>query len=215
MPSFLLLDFDGTLYPIREHNSEELLLRLSGRKEAIELAERARKDRSDYEAFDRGFIELMRGQEASLADRAAELLLALVPEGFLEPLRTLKEAGYIIRIVSCGSGSVASAFAEKAGMAEVFDRIEARMLTSANGIITGIEGPISSPDEKRSYARALKEEGHYVAACGDGPTDIGMLSESDDGFVMAWDEQHIDSFPVIRSLDEMLEPLLGRLGGGN
>ena len=43
MDVVIALDFDGTLYPITDYDSEQMLLHLSGRDGAEELIERDRK----------------------------------------------------------------------------------------------------------------------------------------------------------------------------
>ena len=74
MEAVIALDFDGTLYPITDYDSEQLLLHLSGREGAEELIERDKNGGYEPESFNRDFERIVTGLDESLIRKAARII---------------------------------------------------------------------------------------------------------------------------------------------
>ena len=75
MEAVIALDFDGTLYPITDYDSEQLLLHLSGREGAEELIERDKNGDYEPESFNRDFERIVTGLDESLIRKAARITI--------------------------------------------------------------------------------------------------------------------------------------------
>ena len=74
MDIVIALDFDGTLYPITDYDSEQMLLHLSGRDGAEELIERDQKGGYDPIAFNNDFERIIKGLDEGYIRDAAEII---------------------------------------------------------------------------------------------------------------------------------------------
>ena len=103
MDIVIALDFDGTLYPITDYDSEQMLLHLSGRDGAEELIERDKKGGYDPIIFNDDFEKIISGLDESYITEAARIIHERIGKDDLAPLRRLQEKGCHIAVISCGS----------------------------------------------------------------------------------------------------------------
>lgn len=182
-------DMDGTLTPVR--NSWEYVHRRLGLWNG--LAARYQEDflagRICYEEFCRRDAALWRGvSRHRLEEVVREIPLRPLAR---ELVRALKARGVKVVLISSGLDLLAARLAEELG----FDGFVANGLAARNGHLTGEPVVRVSPDEPGKLKRdhLLRFAARYgcrreaVAAVGDGPGDLDMLSAAARAFLLAED----------------------------
>lgn len=206
MDVVIALDFDGTLYPITDYDSEQLLLHLSGREGAEELIERDKKGGFDPVSFNADFERIIQGLEESYIDEAVRILHCRCADEDFSPLRRLQAKGCHIAIVSCGSDLLISRFLALAGLEA--EMIVAKEMITEDGKISKVKSHINDIREKEHAVRRIRERWPdcSVIAVGDGPTDAYMLRASDYPFVISYNgRRRLEGYEIIDSFSRVEE----------
>ena len=206
MDVVIALDFDGTLYPITDYDSEQLLLHLSGREGAEELIERDKKGGFDPVSFNADFERIIQGLEESYIDEAVRILHCRCADEDFSPLRRLQAKGCHIAIVSCGSDLLISRFLALASLEA--EMIVAKEMITEDGKISKVKSHINDIREKEHAVRRIRERwpGCSVIAVGDGPTDAYMLRASDYPFVISYNgRRRLEGYEIIDSFSRVEE----------
>ena len=135
MDIVIALDFDGTLYPITDYDSEQMLLHLSGRDGAEELIERDKKGGYDPIIFNDDFEKIISGLDESYIMEATRIIHERIGKDDLAPLRRLQEKGCHIAVISCGSNRLIEEFLRMENLEA--ELIVAKELIIENGKIRG------------------------------------------------------------------------------
>jgi|GEM_PF-146731 len=166
-----MFDLEGVLTP------HEFLLELAERAGKYEEVLREFRDginghRSWLESLRRR-IEILRGTPRELAEEVASRVD--FEPGAAELTRELKEAGWLIAIISGGFDLLKPAL-DRGGLS--YDRFLSHRLLFEDGRLKDVE--LRFPD-KGAAARSLKDELRpgFVVAVGDGWNDVPMLAEAD------------------------------------
>ncbi len=214
MDIVIALDFDGTLYPITDYDSEQLLLHLSGREGAEELIERDQKGGFDPITFNRDYERIITGLEEEYIHRAASMIHDRISETDLLPLkRILKHENCHLAVISCGSDRLIEEFLRLEGLEAEF--VAAKKVKTENGRIKCIEKCIGSIEDKAAAVSDIRRiwPGCTVIAAGDGPTDIHMLMAADHAFVVSWNgRKRVEGFEIINGFERIEETALELMG---
>ena len=94
-----------------------------------------------------------------------------------------------IKVISGDNPVTVSYVAEEAGIPDAKDYIDARTLETPQDIYEAVQkytvfGRVK-PEQKRTFVRALKAQGHIVAMTGDGVNDVLALKDADCSIAMA------------------------------
>ena len=200
MDIVIALDFDGTLYPITDYDSEQMLLHLSGRDGAEELIERDKKGGYDPIIFNDDFEKIISGLDESYIMEATRIIHERIGKDDLAPLRRLQEKGCHIAVISCGSNRLIEEFLRMENLEA--ELIVAKELIIENGKIRGMIRHINSIEDKAKAIEAIRTTwpGCTIIAVGDGPTDAHMLSLADYPFVISWNgKRRLEGYEIIDS----------------
>lgn len=204
MDIVIALDFDGTLYPITDYDSEQMLLHLSGRDGAEELIERDKKGGYDPIIFNDDFEKIISGLDESYITEAARIIHERIGKDDLAPLRRLQEKGCHIAVISCGSNRLIDEFLRMENLEA--ELIVAKELIIDDGKIRGMIRHINSIEDKAKAIEAIRTTwpGCTIIAVGDGPTDAHMLSLADYPFVISWNgKRRLEGYEIIDSFDRI------------
>lgn len=143
--------------------------------EVAAITESAMRGELDFTESFRQRLRLLAGLDASILPALAESLP--ITPGAEKLIRTLKNLGYRVVILSGGFDYFAHDLRERLGI----DEIHANTLDIRNGKLTGeISGPVVDGPRKADLLRQIAErEGirlEQVIAVGDGANDLPMLS---------------------------------------
>lgn len=206
MDIVIALDFDGTLYPITDYDSEQMLLHLSGRDGAEELIERDQKGGYDPIAFNNDFERIIKGLDEGYIRDAAEIIHKRISPEDLKPLRRLLQHGCHLAVISCGSDLLIKEFLK-------LEKLEAELIVAKEIMIKDgkIDGMIRHIDSIEDKARAIETIrtrwlGCTVIAAGDGPTDAHMLAAADYPFVISWNgRRRLEGYEIIEGFGRIEE----------
>jgi ATPase, P-type (transporting), HAD superfamily, subfamily IC len=126
---------------------------------------------------------------ADVTPLALILLSDRIRQNAREALEYFSEQGVNIKIISGDNALTVSSVAEKAGLWDADNSIDASTLKSYEEIREAarkysVFGRVT-PQQKHDIIKALKEEHHTVAMTGDGVNDVLALKESDCSIAMA------------------------------
>lgn len=131
--------------------------------------------------------------EKELPSDVSPLALILLSDRIRESARTTLEyfsdQGVDIKVISGDNAVTVSNIAEKAGLWNAGNYVDATTLTSYEKLKEGVQkysvfGRVT-PQQKHDMIKALKELKHTVAMTGDGVNDVLALKESDCSIAMA------------------------------
>ncbi|MEX2607314.1 MAG: phosphoserine phosphatase SerB [Kiritimatiellia bacterium] len=144
-------------------------------KKVAAITEAAMRGEIDFTESFRQRLHLLAGLNASILPSLAEALP--ITPGAEKLIRTLKNLGYRVVILSGGFDYFAHALRERLGI----DEVHANILDVRDGTLTGeINGPVVDGPRKAELLRQIAErEGirlEQVIAVGDGANDLPMLA---------------------------------------
>ena len=217
----LAFDFDGTLYPIHEYDSEETLIMLGAgtdkEKEMRDELYRSVRRGEDPLIFEKGLVKLMKGKDISLIEKTAEKLWRQSSSEMLSPVRKMAAlTNTKFYVLSCGTVDIIRSFLEKAGLLDDTDGIIGKEFVNTPVPYTNFIWHIRNGHDKAEALRKIKESNPeaLVIAVGDGITDGPMLKVADAAYVMEWPgAKHVDlPYPHISSYEGLLEEVLSLSG---
>ena len=207
----LALDFDGTLYPIIDHDSEQMLalkVRNSSNKEMIDhFIDSDKRGKLSPKEFNALFEKHLKGHDEGLVENVIEDILSYFDRKNLIPLKEIVEKENVhLAVLSCGTDLLIYSFLKKTDLLEHKEHILAKEMKVIDGKMDGLiyhVKDIKDKGEKIKELRALYED-PVVVAVGDGPTDYYMLKEADRPFIITWEKEKCSSqFPAIANFLEL------------
>ncbi len=216
----IIFDFDGTLYPIIEFDSEQLLIHTLAaeadnayRKEALRFIADDQAGCFLLEDFHKRYAAMAKRATTSHIDAVGRYLSTLVDQRDVQALITLKEkSGAHFIILSCGTENLAEAFLYHLGIANLFESIRAKRLDFAEEGKATLRIDIHTPEAKRVAVEELRMHYDTIIAVGDGPTDMPMLEAADLGLLIKWgqsaQDDRFETYPSLPSLARRIESYL-------
>lgn len=220
----IVFDFDGTLYPILDFDSEQLLIHLLAQEADENFRREAERFIADDQAgcflledFHLRYAKMVRAATPALIDQVGKYLSTLLDEEDRKALKELRGrvAGEFI-ILSCGTENLAEAFLEHLGMPTLFSTIRAKRIHFNEGGEAHVSIDIHTPLAKMRAIVELRSQFTTIISVGDGPTDIPMLQASDLGLIIDWNGDGEDHpFETYRNLPEVTKRILDYLESAN
>ncbi len=182
----IVWDFDGTLLPSDPYDSEQLLLHylLKFYKNKMPLTERLIgkvalfTDRKQLVPafFKYVYSRLLTGMPVSIIGTIADALARTISEHDRLVFFKLKEQGFPMMVLSCGTADLSRKVLQKADIDSCFDHIEGNHFRILENTIVGTDVRVPNPKSKitlltDTYGLTAQE----VVAVGDGYTDIPLL----------------------------------------
>lgn len=190
-PHTIIWDFDGTLYPLRPLDSEQVLLRMRRTQlqnglsrflhiwvEGLIYGDRRQwfMNKPARKLYRMLYGLALKGTPATFLDRVAGDIAALISADDRKALRELYTRHLRMLVVSCGTLELCEKVLDKAGLRECFETVRANPLNLEAGRIMGGVSLLVSAEDKLSLARELTGNNpRGVVAVGDGYTDIPLL----------------------------------------
>ena len=216
MEIILALDFDGTLYRLEEHDSEEMLMAVA----AVSDEEKALMDETirnlrageNPRVFEEVLRDMLIGKPLDLIRKAVDKIIPLTDMNEMETVkRIVRRPNVHLHIVSCGTDMLVAEFLDRVGLLEYTEGIHAKELLHDDETFINFVWHITGPDDKRTAVLNLKREnpGCRLISVGDGFTDGPMLSASDTGLLIELPGRahHDMPFDRIKSYSELISIL--------
>ncbi len=182
----IIWDFDGTILPIDPFDSEQALLayRMSqtenpfgrlkkGYARAIIYADQRRRLRRTFKI---SYIRLLKGTPASVLDEVCRDLAAKISTADRSVLKRLKQDGYDMMVLSCGTADLSERVLRFAGLCDCFSLIEGNRFRFEADRIAGMDLRLPDPEDKLIMMQRLNLSPERTMAVGDGYTDLPLLN---------------------------------------
>jgi len=221
MKTLILFDFDGTLYPFRPFDSEDLLLILSAVSKEEKLLAQDLRERDEHgQVGSQEMLEaekqLLIGKTDTLIKDVAEYLSEKAGEKFLLPLRQLKDKDTEFYVISCGIAEIAREYLHIQKVDDLFFGVYGKHVLSDKGLITKIDySEVATREDKKQKAIQLIKEhpGYQTIAIGDGFTDLPIFSICDKAiFIDHGDSPFVQTesilktgYPVTKTFEELVK----------
>lgn len=181
----IIWDFDGTILPSSPYDSEQTLLlyKLNNYRENISLFKKlvARiiiyADRMEWlgGSFKRYYLWVMKGTPIDALDRVSESLVDKITKTDRQFIIRLKEDGYHMMILSCGTIDLIERVMNLAGLDDCFKLIPGNRFQCANNFISGMDFRLIHPRDKLEVIKELNISAQQSIVVGDGYTDLPLL----------------------------------------
>lgn len=184
----IIWDFDGTILPSTPFDSEQSLLmcRMSqpekpfgwfkkGYAKAIIYADQQERLRK---TFKRLYIQLLKGTTSSTLDEVCRRLAEKLSTADRLALKKLKNEGYNMMVLSCGTADLSERILMFAGIEDCFDLIEGNRFQFDQDRIVGMQLRLPDPDDKLTMVNKLNLSPQRTIVVGDGYTDLPLLNWS-------------------------------------
>jgi phosphoserine/homoserine phosphotransferase len=189
------LDLEGVLVP-------EIWIAVAEKTKIPELR-RTTRDEPDYDKLMRGRIEILDKHGLKLADIQSVIGTLRPMEGALEFIRELRSLTQVIIL-----SDTFEEFAKPVMRQLEWPTIFCNRLVVEDGRIAGYKLRQTQP--KQSAVIALKSLHYFVIAAGDSFNDIGMLMESNTGFLFHAPpaiQKQFPQFPALETYDDLLDAM--------
>ena len=190
----LALDFDGTLYPIIQYDSEQMLALSS-----IENGHDEKEIRTFIDMDKRGCLlphefnsqleSHVKGQESAIVEKVVDRILTYFDPSELDPLRDILENENVhMALLSCGTDILIESFLRRTGLLKHREHMLAKEMTVKDGRLDHFIYHVTHIRDKAEKIKELRTlyDDPIVVAVGDGPTDEPMLEEADYPFIIDW-----------------------------
>lgn len=208
----LALDFDGTLYPIIQYDSEQMLALSS-----IENGNDEKEIRAFIDMDKRGCLlphefnsqleSHVKGQESAIVEKVVDRILTYFDPSELDPLRDILENKNVhMALLSCGTDILIESFLRRTGLLKHRKHMLAKEMTVKDGRLDHFIYHVTHIRDKAEKIKELRTlyDDPIVVAVGDGPTDEPMLEEADYPFIIDWRGKIKDSkFPRLFNFFEL------------
>jgi phosphoserine phosphatase len=181
----IIWDFDGTILPSSPYDSEQTLLlyKLNKSRENIsffkKLVARAiiYADRKEWlgGSFKTYYLWVLKGTPIDALDRVAESLVNKITKTDRQCFFRLKEEGYHMMILSCGTADLIERVINLAGLDDCFTLIPGNRFQFTNNLISGMDFLLIHPRDKLQVMQALGISIQQSIVVGDGYTDLPIL----------------------------------------
>jgi phosphoserine phosphatase len=184
----IIWDFDGTILPSTPFDSEQSLLMYrinqpdkpfgwfkKGYAKAIIYADQRERLRK---TFKRLYIQLLKGTTSSTLDEVCRSLAEKLSTPDRLTLKKLKNEGYNMMVLSCGSVDLSERILKFAGIEDCFGVIEGNRFQFDKDRIVGMHLRLPDPDDKLTMMNKLNLSPQRTIVVGDGYTDLPLLNWS-------------------------------------
>ena len=184
----IIWDFDGTILPSTPFDSEQSLLMYrmnqpdkpfgwfkKGYTKAIIYADQRERLRK---TFKRLYIQLLKGTTSSTLDEVCRSLAEKLSTPDRLTLKKLKNDGYRMIVLSCGTVDLSERILRFAGIEDCFDLIEGNRFQFDEDRIAGMHLRLPDPDDKLAMMNKLNLSPERTIVVGDGYTDLPLLNWS-------------------------------------
>jgi len=184
----IIWDFDGTILPSTPFDSEQSLLMYrmnqpdkpfgwfkKGYTKAIIYADQRERLRK---TFKRLYIQLLKGTTSSTLDEVCRSLAEKLSTPDRLTLKKLKNEGYNMMLLSCGSVDLSERILKFAGIEDCFGVIEGNRFQFDGDRIAGMHLRLPDPDDKLAMMNKLNLSPERTIVVGDGYTDLPLLNWS-------------------------------------
>lgn len=133
------------------------------------------------------------GKEGSLPDDLEPMGVLLIQDEIRQQapdtIQYFLDQGVELKVISGDGAKTVSHIAEAAGIPHADKAVDCRCVSPEDDLGSLVENNTVfgrvSPEQKRSFVRALQKEGHTVAMTGDGVNDVLAMKEADCSVAMA------------------------------
>jgi phosphoserine phosphatase len=184
----IIWDFDGTILPSTPFDSEQSLLlhRMNqpdkafswfkkGYSKVIIYADQRQRFRK---TFKKSYIRLLRGTPSATLDEVCRNLAHKITPADRLALRELKNEGYSMMVLSCGTVDLSERILKYAGIEDCFGLIEGNRFQFDEDRIVGMHLRLPDPDDKLTMMNKLNLSPERTIVVGDGYTDLPLLNWS-------------------------------------
>ena len=184
----IIWDFDGTILPSTPFDSEQSLLMYrmnqpdtpfgwfkKGYTKAIIYADQRERLRK---TFKRVYLQLLKGTTSSTLDEVCRILAEKLSTADRLTLKKLKNEGYNMMVLSCGTVDLSERILKYAGIEDCFGLIEGNRFQFDEDRIVGMHLRLPDPDDKLTMMNKLNLSPERTIVVGDGYTDLPLLNWS-------------------------------------
>ena len=184
----IIWDFDGTILPIAPFDSEQSLLMYrmnhpdkpfgwfkKSYAKAIIYADRRERFRK---TFKKSYIRLLKGTPSAALDKVCRNLAEKISTADRNCLWKLKNDGYDMMVLSCGTVDLSERILKFAGIVDCFGLIEGNRFQFDEDRIAGMQLRLPDPDDKLTMMNKLNLSPQRTIVVGDGYTDLPLLNWS-------------------------------------
>jgi phosphoserine phosphatase len=184
----IIWDFDGTILPNTPFDSEQSLLMYrmnqldkpfgwfkKGYAKAIIYADQRERLRK---TFKKTYIRLLKGTPSATLDEVCRNLARKIPPADCLALKRLKDDGYNMIVLSCGTVDLSERILKFAGIEDCFGLIEGNRFQFDEDRIVGMQLRLPDPNDKLTMMNKLNLSPQRTIVVGDGYTDLPLLNWS-------------------------------------
>lgn len=187
-PNTIIWDFDGTILPSDPYDSEQTLLLhlLRPTQDGLPFYKRIvaraaiHADRKEWlgGSFKKYYLWILNGTHCSAINSVAQGLATKISTADRQTYIGLKQDGYHMMVLSCGTRDLIEKTLRFAGLAECFNIISGNRFVFNGDRITGMDCRLSCPDDKLDVLKANGISAAQTIAVGDGYTDLPLLNRA-------------------------------------
>lgn len=184
----IIWDFDGTIFPMAPFDSEQSLLRYRMnqpdkpfgwfKKSYAKVIIYADQREWLRKGFKKSYIRLLKNTPASVLDKVCLNLAEKISTADRNCFWKLKNAGYDMIVLSCGTADLSERILMFAGIEDCFGLIEGNRFQFDEDRIVGMQLRLPDPDDKLTMMNKLNLSPERTIVVGDGYTDLPLLNWS-------------------------------------